>query len=163
MINLKQIKNKIIIKNNIYWLFVILIIFFLDRYSKIFILNNFTENTHYLNDYINLDLVWNIGIGFGLLSTDTTLIYNLVSFLIGIVILGIFYVFLISNNSDKLIYSIIIGGAIGNFYDRIVYNAVPDFIDLHYNNFHWFVFNVADIFISLGIVALLLSGFLKNK
>ena len=163
MINLKEIKNKIIIKNNIYWLFVILIIFFLDRYSKIFILNNFTENTYYLNDYINLDLVWNIGIGFGLLSTDTTLIYNLVSFLIGIVILGIFYVFLISNNSDKLIYSIIIGGAIGNFYDRIVYNAVPDFIDLHYNNFHWFVFNVADIFISLGIVALLLSGFLKNK
>ena len=163
MINLKEIKNKIIIKNNIYWLFVILIIFFLDRYSKIFILNNFSENTYYLNDYINLDLVWNIGIGFGLLSTDTTLIYNLVSFLIGIVILGIFYVFLISNNSDKLIYSIIIGGAIGNFYDRIVYNAVPDFIDLHYNNFHWFVFNVADIFISLGIVALLLSGFLKNK
>ena len=163
MIDLKEIKDKIIIKNNIYWLFVISIIFFLDRYTKKLILNNFTENTYYLNDYINLDLVWNIGIGFGLLSTDTTLIYNLVSFLIGIVILGIFYVFLISNNSDKLIYSIIIGGAIGNFYDRIVYNAVPDFIDLHYNNFHWFVFNVADIFISLGIVALLLSGFLKNK
>ena len=163
MINLKEIKNKIIIKNNIYWLFVILIIFFLDRYSKNFILNNFSENTYYLNDYINLDLVWNIGIGFGLLSTDSTLIYNLVSFLIGIVILGIFYVFLISNNSDKLIYSIIIGGALGNFYDRLVYKGVPDFIDLHYNNFHWFVFNVADIFISLGIILLLAGGLFKKN
>ena len=163
MINLKEIKNKIIIKNNIYWLFVILIIFFLDRYSKIFILNNFSENTYYLNDYINLDLVWNIGIGFGLLSTDSTLIYNLVSFLIGIVILGVFYVFSISNNSDKLIYSIIIGGALGNFYDRLVYKGVPDFIDLHYNNFHWFVFNVADIFISLGIILLLAGGIFKKN
>ncbi len=163
MIDLKEIKNKIFIKNNIYWLIVILIIFFFDRYSKIYILNNFTENTFYLNDYINLDLVWNIGIGFGLLSTDSTLIYNLVSFLIGIVILGILYVFLISNNLDKLIYSIIIGGALGNFYDRLVYKGVPDFIDLHYNNFHWFVFNVADIFITLGIVALIINGFLTNN
>ena len=163
MINLKEIKNKIFIKNNIYWLVVILIIFFFDRYSKIFILNNFTKNTYYLNDYINLDLVWNIGIGFGLLSTDSTLIYNLVSFLIGTVILGIFYVFLISNNTDKLIYSIIIGGALGNFYDRLVYKGVPDFIDLHYNNFHWFVFNVADIFISLGIILLLAGGIFKKN
>ena len=163
MIDLKEIKNKIYIKNNIYWLIVILIIFFFDRYSKIYILNNFTENTFYLNDYINLDLVWNIGIGFGLLSTDSTLIYNLVSFLIGIVILGILYVFSISNNLDKLIYSIIIGGALGNFYDRLVYKGVPDFIDLHYNNFHWFVFNVADIFITLGIVALIINGFLTNN
>jgi len=163
LIDLKEIKNKIFIKNNIYWLIVILIIFFFDRYSKIYILNNFTENTFYLNDYINLDLVWNIGIGFGLLSTDSTLIYNLVSFLIGIVILGILYVFLISNNLDKLIYSIIIGGALGNFYDRLVYKGVPDFIDLHYNNFHWFVFNVADIFITLGIVALIINGFLTNN
>ena len=163
MINLKEIKNKIIIKNNIYWLFVILIIFFLDRYSKIFILNNFSENTYYLNDYINLDLVWNIGIGFGLLSTDSTLIYNLVSFLIGIVILGILYVFSISNNSDKLIYSIIIGGALGNFYDRLVYKGVPDFIDLHYNNFHWFVFNVADIFITLGIITMIIYGSIKKN
>ena len=163
MIDLKEIKNKIFIKNNIYWLIVILIIFFFDRYSKIYILNNFTENTFYLNDYINLDLVWNIGIGFGLLSTDSTLIYNLVSFLIGIVILGILYVFSISNNLDKLIYSIIIGGALGNFYDRLVYKGVPDFIDLHYNNFHWFVFNVADIFITLGIVALIINGFLTNN
>ena len=163
MINLREIINKVITKNNIYWSFVISIIFFLDRYTKILILNNFTENTYYLNDYINLDLVWNIGIGFGLLSTDSTLIYNLVSFLIGIVILGVFYVFSISNNSDKLIYSIIIGGALGNFYDRLVYKGVPDFIDLHYNNFHWFVFNVADIFISLGIILLLAGGIFKKN
>ncbi len=162
MINFKEIKSKIIIKNNIYYLCIISIIFFLDRYTKLFILNNFTENTYYLNDYINLDLVWNIGIGFGLFSTNSYLFYNLVTLLIGLVIIIIFYVFINSNNFDKFVYSIIIGGALGNFYDRITYNAVPDFIDLHYNNFHWFVFNIADIFITLGIITLLIGGLLKK-
>ena len=158
MINLKEIKNKIIIKNNIYWLFVILIIFFLDRYSKIFILNNFTENTHYLNDYINLDLVWNIGIGFGLLSTDTSLIYNIITFVIGVVIIILLYLLLTAQTIEKILYSMIMGGALGNFYDRLVYSAVPDFIDLHYKNFHWFTFNVADIFITIGIIIFIIHG-----
>ena len=163
MIDLKEIKNKITTKNNLYCLIVISIIFFLDRYSKLFILNNFTEDTYYFNDYINLDLIWNIGIGFGLLSTNSTLIYNSITILIGFVILILLYFFISSTKIDKLIYSVIIGGASGNFYDRIIYNAVPDFIDLHYENFHWFTFNVADIFITVGVVLFVIrSFFLKN-
>ena len=156
MINFKEIKSKIIIKNNVYCLCIISIIFFLDRYTKLLILNNFTENTYYLNDYINLDLVWNIGIGFGLFSTNSYLFYNLVTLLIGLVIIIIFYVFINSNNFDKFVYSLIIGGALGNFYDRITYKAVPDFIDFHVGDFHWFIFNVADIFISLGVILMIL-------
>ena len=163
MIDLKEIKNKIITKNNFYCLIVISIIFFSDRYAKLFILNNFTEDTYYLNDYINLDLVWNIGIGFGLLSSNSSLLYNLMSLIIGSVIIILIYVGLMSEKFDKLIYSIIIGGALGNFYDRLSYKAVPDFIDLHYNNFHWFTFNVADIFITLGILAFILRSFCIKK
>ena len=163
MINLTEIKNKIVTKNNLYCLIVILIIFFLDRYTKLLILDNFSENTYYLNDYINLDLIWNIGIGFGFLSTDSFLIYNLITLLIGLVILSLFYFLVLSEIIDKLIYSVIIGGALGNFYDRLVYNAVPDFIDIHYKNFHWFTFNVADIFITIGILIFILrSFFVKN-
>ena len=163
MIDLNEIKNKIATKNNLYCLIVILIIFFLDRYTKLLILDNFSENTYYLNDYINLDLIWNIGIGFGFLSTDSYLAYNLITLLIGLVILSLFYFLVLSEIIDNLIYSVIIGGALGNFYDRLVYNAVPDFIDLHYKNFHWFTFNVADIFITIGILIFILrSFFVKN-
>ncbi len=163
MIDLKEIKNKIITKNNLYCLIVISIIFFSDRYAKLFILNNFTEDTYYLNDYINLDLVWNIGIGFGLLSSNSSLLYNLMSLIIGSVIIILIYVGLMSEKSDKLIYSIIIGGALGNFYDRLSYKAVPDFIDIHYSNFHWFTFNVADIFISIGIIVFIIKSFYKKN
>jgi len=163
LIDLKEIKNKIVTKNNLYCLFIILIIFFLDRYTKFFILNNITENTYYLNDYINLDLVWNIGIGFGLLSTDSLIIYNSISIIIIIVIAVLIYMLIKSSHMDKFIYTIIIGGALGNFYDRLVYQGVPDFIDLHYNNFHWFTFNVADIFITIGVSAFIIrSFFIKN-
>lgn len=157
---LKDTKDNFVKKENIYYLMVILIIFFLDRVSKLKIINNFNESPYYINEYINLDLIWNVGIGFGLLSTSSTLLYNLVTFLIGSVIIFLIYFFAISKKIDKLVYSIIIGGALGNFYDRLIYKAVPDFIDLHYNNFHWFVFNIADIFITIGIVALLLNGLL---
>ena len=163
MIDLKEIRNKIFTKNNLYCLCVILIIFFLDRYTKLLILNIFNENSYYLNDFLNLELFWIIGIGFGLLSTKSSLFYNLVTILIGIVILLLCYFFIISNKIDKLIFSIIIGGALGNFFDRILYKAVPDFVDLHYNNFHWFTFNVADIFITIGILVFIIRGFwVKN-
>ena len=164
MIDPKEIKNKIITKNNLYCLGVISIIFFLDRYTKLFIINNFTENTYYLNNYINLDLVWNTGIGFGLFSSNSDIIYNLTSLLIIMVIVCLIYFLIHSEKYEKIIYSIIVGGALGNFYDRIFTKAVPDFIDLHYGSFHWFTFNVADIFITLGIIAFLMkSFFVKNN
>ena len=161
MIDLKEIKNKIITKNNLYCLCIISIIFFLDRYTKLFILNNFTENTYYLNNYINLDLVWNTGIGFGLFSSNSDIIYNLTSLLIILVIICLIYFLILSEKYEKIIYSIIVGGALGNFYDRMFFKAVPDFIDLHYKNFHWFTFNLADIFITLGIIAFLFKEIFK--
>ncbi len=163
MIDLKEIKNTILKKENFYFLAIIFFIFGIDRYSKIKIINNFSEISFYLNDFLNFDLIWNTGIGFGFFSTNSTLVYNLVTILIILVILFIVSMFIVSERLDKLIYSIVIGGALGNLYDRFVYKAVPDFIDIHYNNFHWFTFNVADIFITIGILILILRNiFVKN-
>ena len=163
LINLKEIKDYFLKKENIYYFLLIVIIFFLDRYSKFIIINSFSERTYYINKYLNLDLIWNIGIGFGFLSTDSSLFYNLVTVTVGIVIIFLLYVFAQSERIDKFIYSIIIGGALGNFFDRLVFKAVPDFIDLNYNNFHWFTFNVADIFITIGIsIFIIRSFFIKN-
>ena len=164
MIDLKEIKNNILKKENCYLLAIILLIFGLDRYSKIEIINNFSDTSVYLNDFLNFDLIWNTGIGFGLLKSNTALFYNLISTLIGLVVIILFFLALRSKSFDKIIYSIIIGGALGNFYDRVFYNAVPDFIDIHYRNFHWFTFNIADIFITVGIIALIIYDFFKiNK
>ena len=163
MIDLKEIKNKIVTKNNLYFLIVILIIFFLDRYTKSLILDNFSENTYYLNDYINLDLIWNIGVGFGFFSTVSIILYNFISFVIALVIIFLLYIFVTSETLDKMIFTLILGGALGNFYDRLIYKAVPDFIDLHYNNFHWFTFNVADIFITVGIIIFVIKSLLTKE
>ena len=163
LINLRNIKKDFIKKENIFYLFFALIIFLFDRITKIKILNNFSEKTFIINDYINIDLIWNIGIGFGLLSTDSNIFYHITSTVIGLIILSLGYFLVVSEKTDKLIYSLIIGGALGNFYDRIVYKAVPDFIDLHYDNFHWFTFNVADIFISMGIILFLLRSFFTKE
>ena len=161
--NLREIKKEISKKSNIYFLVLIFIIFVTDRISKLKIIRSFSDDTYYLNDFINLDLIWNIGIGFGLLSTDSSLLYNLVSIIVATVLIYLIYILIMSDSLDKLIFSIIIGGALGNFYDRLIYKAVPDFIDLHYNGFHWFTFNMADIFITLGIIAFILrSFFIKN-
>ena len=163
MIDLKEIKNKTFKKENFYFLLIISVIFFLDRYSKFEILRNFSENSLYVNDFLNFYLIWNTGIGFGLLSFDTNLIYNLITTLIGLLIIILIMIGIKSESSEKIIFSIIVGGALGNFYDRIVFNAVPDFIDLHYGNFHWFTFNVADIFITIGVIAFLIKGFFLKK
>ena len=161
--NLKEAKKKFLKKENFYFLILIMLIFFLDRLTKQSIIKNFNENTYFINDFINLDLVWNTGIGFGLLSSNSQLFYNFLTTLIGFVILVLFFIVIVSDNLDKFIYSIIIGGALGNFYDRLKYSAVPDFIDFHYNTFHWFTFNVADIFISLGIFTFIMKGFFIKK
>ena len=163
LISLKKIKKDFLLKENIYFLVLILVIFIFDRYTKLIVINNFSEQNYFVNDYINFDLVWNSGIGFGLLDTQSTLFYNFVTTLIGLIILILIYIMINSKNLDKLIYSTIIGGAIGNFYDRIKFKAVPDFIDLHYNNFHWFVFNLADVFITIGILTLIISEMLKKN
>ena len=152
MINLKEIKNKIFKKENFLFFIIILSIFLIDRYSKIIILKKFDDNVFYINNFINFDLVWNTGIGFGLLSFDSNLYYNLISIIIFFVIIALLIISFKSDKIDKLIFSVIIGGAIGNFYDRIILKAVPDFIDVHYANYHWFTFNVADIFITIGII-----------
>ena len=164
MINLKEIKSKVITKVNLYCFVVISIIFFLDRYTKSLILKHLSENTYYFNNYINLDLVWNTGIGFGLFRSNSEIIYNLISLLIASVIIFLIYFLIASDKFEKVIYSIIVGGALGNFYDRMLFKAVPDFIDLHYLNFHWFTFNIADIFITLGILGFIMKEFLiKNN
>ena len=137
----------------------IIFIFIIDRYSKVQVTNNFLDNAYYINDFLNFDLIWNTGIGFGLFSLDDSIFYNIITAIIGIVIVTLLYFLLNSKIFDRVSLSLIIGGALGNFYDRLVYKAVPDFIDLHYNNFHWFTFNVADIFISVGILAFIVNGF----
>ena len=137
----------------------IFLIFLTDQISKYYIINIFKSQNEeiYLTSFLNFQLIWNEGIAFGLLSFENDLYYNSITFLIVVVILIL--LFLIRNNDQSsYFYSMIIGGALGNFYDRIIYKSVPDFIDLHYNNFHWFTFNVADIFISIGIILFLLLG-----
>ena len=163
MINQEEIKNKILKKENIYCLIIIFFIFTIDRYSKIGMIRNFTDTSFYLNDFLNFDLVWNTGIGFGFLSTDSSLIYNLITGIICIVIMFLIYLIVKSKTSDKILFSMILGGAIGNVYDRLTYFAVPDFIDIHYKNFHWFTFNIADIFITLGIILIILNDLLIKK
>lgn len=163
MIDLKEIKNNILKKENCYFLAIILFIFGLDRYSKIEIINHFSDTSVYLNDFLNLDLIWNTGIGFGLLSFNSYITYNVLTILILIIILILLYVAIVSTKIEKIIFSLIIGGAIGNFYDRLTIQAVPDFIDLHYKTFHWFTFNVADIFITIGVLSYILKGFFEKN
>jgi len=157
--------NKVIfLKENILMFFLIILVFFLDRYSKTFMLSNLNENLIYINDFINFDLIWNTGIGSGFLSSSSSLIYNTISVIVGIIVIALIYISLKSDKFDKTVFSLIIGGALGNFYDRIFFNAVPDFIDIHYGNFHWFTFNIADIFITIGVICFITKGFfVKDK
>ena len=152
MIDLKEIQNKVIKKENFYFFLIVSVTFLLDRFTKNKIIGDYSDSAYYVTNFLNFDLIWNTGIGFGLLNFDSSLFYNLISVLIAIVILFLFFLALKSPKFDKIILSLIVGGAIGNFYDRVFYKAVPDFIDLHFNDFHWFVFNVADIFITVGII-----------
>jgi len=160
---LKDLKELIFKKQNLFFIILVIIIFSIDRISKIKVISEFHDRAYSINNFLDIDLIWNIGIGFGFLSTDSSFIYNSITLIISIVILALFFILIKSKNLDKLIYTIIIGGALGNFYDRLIYRGVPDFIDLHFNNFHWFTFNVADIFISMGILFFIIrSFFVKN-
>ena len=145
---------------------IIFFIFFLDRISKIYILN-LAENQETIditiNSFLNIILVWNSGIGFGLFQFDERFAYNLITILILIINFVIIYLLLNAEKFHKILFAMILGGSFGNLYDRIYYSAVPDFIDLNYNGYHWFVFNVADIFISIGIFALIFHEVFRKK
>jgi len=145
---------------------IIFIIFSVDRLSKIYVIN-LSEDLSSLNititSFLNIILVWNSGIGFGLFQLDQDFTYNLVTILIVIVNMIIIYLLFNSDNKQKFFFSMILGGSFGNLFDRFYYTAVPDFIDLNYNNFHWFIFNVADIFITIGILCLIFVELFSNK
>ena len=158
--------NKIEYKKFFLNFIILIIIFLIDRISKLYILKLAKiENSVdiYLTPYLNLFLIWNKGIAFGLLSMDESLIYNIITVIIGLIIFVILFMILKSKNIQRYFLILIAGGALGNFYDRIVYAAVPDFIDLHFGGFHWFVFNVADIFITVGVLCLILVELFDNK
>ena len=159
--------NKINLKNFYLNLVILLIVFVFDRTTKLYILNLAETESGvdvYITPYLNLLLIWNKGIAFGLLSIDANFIYNSITILIGLIIITILFMMLKSNNIKGYFFALIVGGALGNFYDRIVYTAVPDFIDIHFYDFHWFVFNVADIFITIGVFCLILVElFFNNK
>ena len=145
---------------------IVFLIFILDRFSKIYVVNldkvNYSPEL-YKSKFLNINLIWNEGIAFGLLSFDQSNFYNLLSLLIAIIVLFIFFMIIKNNNIKKYPLLMIFAGAIGNLYDRIVYKAVPDFIDFHIEEFHWFIFNVADIFISLGVFCMILFELIDNN
>ena len=159
--------NKINLKNFYLNLVIILIVFIFDRATKLYILKLAEVRNSvdlYITSYLNLFLIWNKGIAFGLFSIDESIIYNSITILIALIIVTILYMMLKNNNIQRYFFALIAGGALGNLYDRVVYTAVPDFIDLHFYGFHWFVFNVADIFITIGVFCLILVElFINNK
>ena len=151
-------------------LFIIIIIFSLDRISKFYVIFKSETNLSsslYTSKFLNINLIWNEGIAFGLLSFDQQLYYNILTLLIILITLIIIFLMFRSKGLERLSYSIIAGGSFGNITDRLYYSAVPDFIDIYVNNFHWFIFNVADIFITLGVISLisieLFTKKLKNE
>ena len=154
------------IKKNYLGFVIIFIAFILDRVSKILIINHsntFGKLDMSLNPFLNLNLIWNEGIAFGLFSFDEKNYYNLLTFLIIGIILVLLWLMFRSSGLEKLGFASVIGGSLGNVTDRIFYSSVPDFIDLNYNGFHWFVFNVADIFITLGVIMLIFYEFKKKE
>ena len=151
---LKNLKNFFFVN-----LLIVLSIFLFDRLSKVYViyLNDKLLGTEiFSSKFLNINLIWNEGIAFGLLSFNEKIFYNLLTFVILIIILIIFFMVLRSYRLKKYSLLMILGGALGNVYDRIFYGAVPDFIDFHIGNFHWFIFNVADIFITIGVILMII-------
>jgi signal peptidase II len=157
-----KINFKKIILNSI----IILIIFLIDRISKIYILK-IAElgNTVdiYVTQYLNLYLIWNKGIAFGLFSFNESFIYNVITIIIAVITIVVLIMIIKNENFKKYPLLLIFGGALGNLFDRIYYSAVPDFIDFHVNEYHWFVFNVADIFVTIGVLCLIFDEMFINS
>ena len=156
-----------ILKKNYYFdILILFLIFILDRFSKIYVIYLSEKNNYsqiFSSKFLDIHLIWNEGIAFGLLSFSETYFYNLISTIIAIIIFILFLMIIRSKGLKKLLLISILGGAIGNFYDRMVYKAVPDFIDFHINDFHWFIFNIADIFITIGVFFMILYEIIDNN
>ena len=154
-------------KKKFFWnFFFIFTVFLLDRVSKISIINLLenSDNGHIqVTNFLSFNLIWNEGIAFGLFSFDEKLYYNFLTIIIILVTTIILWMIIKTKGLEKIAFLMIFGGSLGNIFDRLVYSSVPDFIDLHYNNFNWFIFNVADIFISMGIILLIYLEFFKKK
>ena len=147
--NLKHINKKFIIN-----IILVLLIFLFDRFSKMYVIyldTKFFGSQIFTSKFLNIKLTWNEGIAFGLLSFDKESFYNILTILILLIIFIIFFMAVQTIGFKKYSLLMILGGAIGNFFDRVFYKAVPDFLDFHIGNFHWFIFNVADIFITIGV------------
>ena len=145
--------------------FLVLLIFLIDRLSKIYVIyldKKFLGSEIYSSKFLNINLIWNEGIAFGLFSFDEKNLYNVLTLFIVIIILIIFFMFIKSIGFKKYSLLIILGGALGNVFDRIFYKAVPDFIDFHVGNYHWFIFNIADIFITLGVIFMIFLEFFST-
>jgi signal peptidase II len=145
---------------------IIFFIFLLDRFSKYFIIklsDPMDEMNIQINSFINFNLIWNKGIGFGLLSFDQDFLYNIITFIIILITIIILWYCQKTSGLEKISYLVIVGGSSGNIFDRIYYSSVADFIDISINNFHWFIFNVADIFISIGVITLIMIEIFYKK
>ena len=148
------------LKKNIFYFFLVLLIFILDRISKLWIISTFNSENNLeikISSFFNLNLIWNKGIAFGLFSYGEKFEYNLLTGLIIIITVIVFWMIIKTKGLEKYGFLMILGGALGNIFDRLYYSAVPDFIDIYYKNFHWFVFNVADIFITVGVLMLIIN------
>ena len=153
-------------KNFYISIILVILIFALDRISKIYVINlsyKALVSELFSSKFLNINLIWNEGIAFGLFSFDQLYLYNFLTLIILIVILIVFIITIKSKGLKKFSLLMIFGGAIGNLYDRIFFKAVPDFIDFHIGEFHWFVFNIADIFISIGVIFMILIEFIDNN
>ncbi len=154
------------LKKNLINILIVFTIFFLDRLSKIFVINHSEKSLSadlFSSKFLNISLIWNEGIAFGLFSFEQSRLYDFLTIFITIVVIVIFFMILKSNGVKKFSLLMILGGALGNLYDRVFFKAVPDFIDFHIGNFHWFIFNVSDIFISLGVLILIYLELINNK
>ena len=144
---------------------IILVIFFLDRFTKIYLINlesSGVEVDFYINSFLNFYLVWNTGVGFGLVSLEANIYYHILTFIILLINVVLVYLLIKIKTNYTYLIALILGGSLGNLFDRIYYYAVPDFIDVHLGNFHWFIFNIADIFITIGIIVLILFEIFKK-
>ena len=145
---------------------IILLIFFFDRFTKIYLINlqsTGTDIDFYIFPFLNFYLIWNTGIGFGLATMEANMYYHILTSIIVIINIGLIFFLIKSKGIQTYLITLIIGGSLGNLFDRLYYYAVPDFIDLHLGKYHWFVFNVADIFITVGIIGLLFVELLKKE